>query len=111
MISEGDAQAEKSPTFERIEEYKAILDNQSGSSNRRQNTNNIYVGLNTIFLTALGIFISTHLDLKTSAIVISVAIMTVPILVLNAIWLKTLHRYTQFSQVSYDYLREIEPEF
>ena len=48
-----------SNTFERIEEYKAILENHAEVSARRQRTNDIFVGLNTVFLTALG-FLLAH---------------------------------------------------
>jgi hypothetical protein len=47
--------------FQRMEEYKAILGNLADVSARRENANNVYVGLNTVFLTAAGVFTVAHL--------------------------------------------------
>jgi hypothetical protein len=98
-------------TFERIEEYKAILENLAGLSLRRQTTNNVYVGLNTVFLTALGVFTSTHLNLMMWSTAVVVMVITVAILPLNFIWRITLTRYERSAIIRYDYLREIEEEF
>lgn len=110
-VPDNNEQQEKPTTFERIDEYKAVLDNLSGLSSRRQNTNNVYVGLNTVFLTALGFFLSTHLNFIVWSTAVAVGIMTLPLVFLNTVWLCSLKRYGRGAQVRYDYLREIEKEF
>lgn len=98
-------------TFESMEEYKAILDNLAALSQRRQNTNNLYMGLNTVFLTAVGVFISTHVDLTTWSTAGVVALISLSILPLNFIWRASLTRYGRSLVIRYDYLSEIEEEF
>lgn len=100
-----------SAAFERMDEYKAMLDNLAGLNQRRQSTNNLYVGLNTVFLTAIGVFISTHLDFMNWATAIAVTFITIAILPMNLIWRITLTRYARSAVIRYDYLKEIEEEF
>lgn len=97
------------PRFDRMEEYKALLSNLADVSARRQNANTVYVGLNTVFLTALGVFLSAHIGSWGGAIgtVIICAVVT-PV---NVFWLQTVGRYRRTTGVRYEYLREIEHEF
>jgi hypothetical protein len=104
------AQSAELNTFERIEEYKTVLDQHAQLSARRQHTNDVFVGLNTIFLTALGfLLLQSHLD--TWWIFVVVSAITLIITPLNAIWRIALHRYGYSLAFRYDYLREIEQEF
>jgi hypothetical protein len=48
--------------FERMGEYQAILEHHAQLSTRRQHTNDMYIGINTVFLTALGVLlVQSHL--------------------------------------------------
>jgi hypothetical protein len=97
-------------TFERIEEYQAILENHAQLSARRQHVNDVYVSLNTIFLTALGILLlQSHLDSWWIFVVVSTV--TFIIMPINIAWRAALRRYGNRLAVRYDYLREIEQEF
>jgi hypothetical protein len=97
-------------TFERIEEYRAILENHAQLSARRQHVNDLYVGLNTIFLTALGILLlQSHLDTWWIFAVISTV--TLIIMPINITWRAALLRYADRLSVRYEYLREVEQEF
>lgn len=93
----------------RFEEYKAILENLQQLAGRRQSGNNIFVALNTTFLTATGVFLSTQprfWDSGTTAIaVLIIALVVTPI---NYLWIVTLNRYLQGNKVRYDLLRKIE---
>jgi hypothetical protein len=96
--------------FERIEEYKAILENHAQLSARRQHVDDVFVGLNTIFLTALGfLLLQSHLD--TWWVFVVVSTVTLIILPVNIIWRSALIRYGERLSVRCDYLREIEQEF
>jgi hypothetical protein len=96
--------------FERIEEYKAILEHHAQLSARRQHTNDVYVGLNIVFLTALGVLLlQSHLN--TWWIFVVVSAVTVIISPLNATWRVALLRYGKSLSFRADYLREIEKEF
>jgi hypothetical protein len=98
------------PMFERPEEYKAILEHDAQLGARRQYTNGVYVGLNTVFLTALGVLLlQSHLD--TRWVVVVVGAITVIVLPINITWRVGLRRYERSLSFRYDYLREIEQEF
>jgi hypothetical protein len=72
--------------------------------------NDVYVGLNTIFLTALGILLlQSHLD--TWCVFVVVSTVTLIIMPINIVWRAALLRYGDRLSVRYDYLREIEQEF
>lgn len=96
--------------FERIGEYTAVLENLVQLSLRRQNTNNIFVGLNTVFLTGLGILLfSTRL--ASWWVVGATAAITLAILPLNVTWRTAIKRYKAGISVRKVYLQEIEEEF
>src|SRR5436190_24058694 len=92
--------------FERMEEYRAILEHHAQLSTRRQHTNDVYIGLNTVFLTALGVLLlQSHLDNWWVFAVVSA--MTIIILPINVTWRAALLRYGRTLAYRYDYLREI----
>lgn len=96
--------------FERMGEYQAILEHHAQLSTRRQHTNDVYIGLNTVFLTALGVLLlQSHLD--TWWVFAVVSTMTIIILPINITWRTALLRYGRSLAYRYDYLREIEQEF
>jgi len=96
--------------FERMEEYQAILEHHAQLSARRQHTNDVYIGLNTVFLTAIGLLLlQSHLD--TWWIFAVVSAITIIVLPINVTWRLALLRYGKTIAARYDYLREIEQEF
>src|SRR5262245_45774583 len=96
--------------FERIGEYTAVLENLVQLSLRRQNTNNIFVGLNTVFLTGFGVLLfSTRL--ASWWVVGATAAITLAILPLNVTWRMAIKRYKVGISVRKVYLQEIEEEF
>ena len=42
------AESQATNPFERIEEYKAVLEDTAQASNRRRTDNTLFVGLNTV---------------------------------------------------------------
>ncbi|HEY7092071.1 MAG TPA: hypothetical protein VH393_02760 [Ktedonobacterales bacterium] len=82
----------KAVPFDRIEEYKAILGDAAQASARRQTMNEVYVGLNSAFLTIF-------------------AALVVAIIPINLTWRAALRRYQEGLIVRYDYLLSIEREF
>lgn len=102
-------QSEKPPTFERIEEYKAVLEFIGRLSARRQNSNDVFVGINTVFLTGLGVFLATHpLSWGTT---VSVTIIAVAVTPVNFVWRMALMRYDGNIGRRVKYLLGIEEEF
>lgn len=96
--------------LERMEEYKAVLETQAQISARRQHMNDVYIGLNTVFLTALGLLlVQSHLDTWWVFVVVS-AVM-IAIMPINLTWRAALNRYGNMLSFRFDYLREIEQEF
>jgi hypothetical protein len=96
--------------LERMEEYKAILENQAQISARRQHMNDVYIGLNTVFLTALGLLlVQSHLD--TWWVFAVVCAITLAIMPLNLTWRAALNRYGNLLSRRFDYLRGLEQEF
>jgi hypothetical protein len=96
--------------FERIEEYKSVLENLVQLSLRRQNTNNVFVGLNTVFLSGLGLLL---LSTRVASwwVVGATAALTLAILPLNLNWRAAIRRYKAGVNVRKEYLEEIETEF
>jgi fatty acid desaturase len=90
-----------------VEEYKAILDNTARLSDRRQTTNDVFVGLNSLILTALGFFfVSTKLSSWwTTAVFATIAIFTT---VINSIWLRLNGRYRDLVGIRISYLTALE---
>jgi hypothetical protein len=100
------------PASERIEAYKILIENLERLAARRQSVNGVFVALNTVFLTAIGVLISTHLDSFNSwSGPIALAIIAVAITPLNVAWLLTLDRYAKGNQIRYDLLEKIEADF
>ena len=84
--------------------------NHAEVSTRRQRTNDVFVGLNTVFLTALGfLLVQSHLD--TWWVFAVVSAITLVITLINLTWRASLVRYNRTLYFRYDYLREIEEEF
>lgn len=93
----------------RIQEYKTVVENTSRLSDRRQIINDIFVGLNSLFLTALGfLFVNSHLkSWWTTAAFVLVTIFT---LCINGTWLTMIERYRNLLGIRYSYLEAIEEQ-
>ncbi|MBA3826452.1 MAG: hypothetical protein H0X24_21440 [Ktedonobacterales bacterium] len=93
-----------------IEEYKCIVEQTGNLSDRRQTTNDIYVALNTLFLTGLAVLLTTsHLMSWYPAIIIG--IVTLISWFINFTWLSLLDRYRTLIKVRIDYLKQLETLF
>ncbi len=97
----------KPDTSERIEEYKAVLDNLGQYGNHRHNANAVFVGFNTVFLAGLGaLLVSAHFE--SWQIVVqagAVSLVTMPV---NYLWRLTLIQYTKGLDLRYQYLQAVE---
>src|SRR5205823_13807306 len=87
-----------------------ILDHHAQIRARRQHTKDVYIGINTVFLTTIGLLLlQSHLD--TWWVLAIVSAITLIIMPLNATWRTALLRYGRSLSFRYDYLKEIEKEF
>ena len=91
----------------RMEEYQIVLDNTAKLSDRRQTTNDLFVGLNSFFLTALGfLFVQGKIsNFWMPGIFVTVSIITTFI---NIIWLRLNLRYRDLVGLRVAYLEAIE---
>lgn len=96
--------------FDRMEEYKAILEDTAGISGRRQTTNDVFVGLNVVFLTGIGFLLSTT-HFTSWVPVIAVVMTAVAVSGLNGIWIRLLKNYSSLLRVRHDYLIDVEAKF
>ncbi len=100
------------PIAARIESYKIAVENLERFAARRQSANNVFVTLNSVFLTAIGVFISTHLSsLNSWSGTIALLVIALSITPLNALWLFALHRYVIGDKARYMYLVDLEDGF
>lgn len=90
-----------------FQEYALVVDETAKLSDRRQTVNDIYIGLNVLFLTAMGVaFVSSHLQSWwVTAICGLIAVFTT---LFNTFWYRTVNRYQNLVRARYRYLRGIE---
>ncbi|HEV7129379.1 MAG TPA: hypothetical protein VGN32_18235 [Ktedonobacterales bacterium] len=90
-----------------LTEYYALIQDTTKLSDRRQSTNDLFVGLNVLFLTGLGVvFISSHFtDWWATAIVCAIAIFT---LWFNGIWIGLIGQYRKLINLRIRYLQALE---
>ena len=87
--------------------YTALIDDAANTSTRRQTVNNIYIGVNGLFLTALGfLLISSHLN--SWWVVAATTAIALAVTPLNRAWLQTLRYYERLLSARYQTMREIE---
>lgn len=93
----------------RFDEYTSVVENTAKLSDRRQTINDIFVGLNSLFLTALGfLFISLQLtSWWPTAMFGGVAIITT---LVNSTWLRLNDRYRQLINVRLAYANALEKQ-
>ena len=96
--------------FSTLEEYKTIVEQTSSLSDRRQVTNDIYVAINTLFLTGVAYFLTTtHLKSWWPSIILGSV--TVVSWIINGTWMGLLEQYRSLIKLRYDYLKQIENQF
>jgi len=95
--------------FERIEEYKAVLEDTAQASNRRRTDNTLFVGLNTVFLTGIGLVVSPNFGSWDA--VVAVAMVTAIAVPVNVMWYRGLAYWMTSLGVREEYIRSIEKEF
>jgi hypothetical protein len=87
--------------------YTALIADAANTSARRQTVNTVYIGVNGIFLTGVGILlISSRLD--TWWIVGAMALIAIVVAPLNRAWLRSLTYYERLLSGRYKTMREIE---
>jgi hypothetical protein len=101
--------AKPASTFERMEEYKVVLEEHGRLSARRQNLN-VFVAINTIFLTAIG-FVLFQSKLDSWWFVGAVTAIALAITPINLTWRTAIDRYKNEIRVHIEYLSAIEREF
>jgi hypothetical protein len=89
------------------QEYTTLVSEASKLSDRRQVMNDIFVGLNALFLTAMGVlFLSSHLQSWwTTGVYGAITLFTV---IFNLIWYRLINRYRQIVGLRIRYLRSLE---
>src|SRR5262249_26220006 len=95
--------------FQRMEEYKVVVQNHAGISARRQSATNLFVSLNVVFLTAMG-FVLLSSRLTSWWAVAAMGAIALSITPINLTWYFTLKRYQKVIFGYYQYLQEIEKE-
>lgn len=96
--------------FARMDEYRALLESVASVSTRRQSTHNLFVGLNVVFLSAIGFLLASS-HFCTWWLVAAVGAIAATVLPVNIIWRLSLSRYRDQLNLQFEYLREIELEF
>jgi hypothetical protein len=96
--------------YERATEYAAILQDTAGISGRRQTMNDIFVGLNVVYLTAVGFLLSTT-NFESWAPAIAVALGCAGVATVNHIWRRTIKNYSIILDIRHRYIESIEQEF
>jgi hypothetical protein len=95
--------------YPRIHEYEVIVADTAGVSGRRQNTNDLFAGINALFLTALGIFlIASHFSFTDWLVNLAIVLVCLVTALLNVVWLRTLRRYQSLLAARHRYIEWVE---
>jgi hypothetical protein len=88
-------------------EYVAVMEDASSTSTRRQTTSDIFVGLNALFVTGVGILtLASHFDSWWLAI--ETGVIAISVFPLNYTWFAALRNYQDLLGIRYKYLLDIE---
>lgn len=87
--------------------YTAFIADAASTSTRRQTVNNIYIGVNGLFLTGLG-FLLVNSRLDSWWVVAATAAIALTVTPLNAAWLRTLQYYEHLLNTRYTTMQDIE---
>lgn len=104
------AVAKRNENHSLLDEYQCVAQQTGSISDRRQTTNDIYVGINVVFLTGLALFLpSIHFTswwgTAGSALIALVAVFV------NGTWIRLLQNYRELIGVRINYLMEMEKQF
>jgi hypothetical protein len=90
-----------------LQYYLALMEDTTKLSDRRQTTNDLFVGLNVVFFTGMGaLFYASHL--KTWWVTGLYAAITVIALFLNLTWIRLINRYSRLIGLRILYMHELE---
>ncbi|MGO8951303.1 MAG: hypothetical protein ACLQUY_27345 [Ktedonobacterales bacterium] len=101
------AQPESETSHPRFAYYLALMEDTTKLSDRRQTTNDLFVGLNVVFFTGMGVlFYNSHLN--TWWVTGLYAAITVLALMLNATWIRLITRYSRLVRLRIQYMEQLE---
>jgi hypothetical protein len=93
----------------RFKEYQALIEDTAKISDRRQTTNNIFVSLNVLFLTGLGLlFLQSGPHLSSWWVAGIFAIVTFIAITLNNNWLDQIEKSRRLVSLRIRYLEGLE---
>jgi len=95
--------------FERFEEYKLFVDDTARLSERRQTVSNIYVAVNSLLLTAIGLLIKELGARGLWVLLLPLPLVTAGIAV-SLWWRQLIRKYKKLVGLRIDTLREMEDE-
>lgn len=96
-------------TIPRFSYYLALMADTTKLSDRRQTTNDLFVGLNVVFFTGMGaLFYTTHL--KSWWVTGLYVAITVLALFLNLTWVRLNDRYRRLIELRIHYMQKLESE-
>jgi hypothetical protein len=87
--------------------YLALMEDTTKLSDRRQTTNDLFVGLNVVFFTGMGaLFYASHL--KTWWVTGLFAAITAIAFFLNFTWIRLINRYSRLVGLRIAYMHQLE---
>jgi hypothetical protein len=87
--------------------YLALMEDTTKLSDRRQTTNDLFVGLNVVFFTGMGaLFYASHL--KTWWVTGLFAAITLVAFFLNFTWIRLINRYSRLVGLRIGYMHQLE---
>jgi hypothetical protein len=91
----------------RLQYYLALMEDTTKLSDRRQTTNDLFVGLNVVFFTGMGaLFYASHL--KSWWVTGLFAAITMIALFLNFTWIRLINRYSRVVGLRIGYMHQLE---
>ena len=97
----------RKPEDLRFNEYLALMDDTAKLSDRRQRVSDLFVGINSLFLTAAGYVAGTS-NLTSWRPTALCAAITVVTLVFNIVWVRLIGRYRALISLRIRYLTGLE---
>jgi hypothetical protein len=91
----------------RFREYLAVMEDTAKLSDRRQTVSDLFVGINSLFLTAAG-FVAGTTQFTTWRPTALCAAITLVTLVFNSVWLQLIARYRALTNLRIRYLTGLE---
>jgi hypothetical protein len=91
----------------RLQYYLALMEDTTKLSDRRQTTNDLFVGLNVVFFTGMGaLFYASHL--KSWWVTGLFAAITALAFFLNFTWIRLINRYSRLVGLRIRYMHQLE---